>query len=591
MRNASMIDKCRRILLLHPLDSLDGGTWGGERFDLVIDLGFASSFVYDECSRRLGTRVISIYQFAGQAEGFRWVDQVLDPGRGRLLDRQGIDWWETLGVHSYQDLQILYLFSQLRPEIDGDNAEFMATRPHLFTRMVEQILQKSVRYLQSAGSISRASHMLRSALRLQPAQIVEIAFDKWDTGYRFRRHVTKHKRAALMDPTVLLPSAYSNVTRSALAYAAQLPHRQFLLATTRRSAIPGQLPDNVTATPLSAYGVSSKAIRAETEELVKAWRVLKSTMSSSDEFRHAANAGLWDYFPAHLEHGLRLREAWMSLLASEPIKGVLCGDDLNYHTRLPLMLAHHSGLNAVYCSHGALDGGFLFKMPAAESFLVKGEMEKDYLQSSRAIEPEKIMIGAPGKRTLVNAERRRAEALVFFSQPYEVDGGRADEIYREILPRLCSAAHRAGHKVIVKLHPFESRQARKALAASILPADVYEQLEVIGAFPPEEVMARAWCGVTVDSSIAVECTLSGIPFFICGWLDFGGMGYMRQFARYGVGHVLPGPGSIERIPEVVADYRVDVATLDRLWHPLNPIELDRVLFGSRRAGTPNPCVS
>jgi len=55
--------------------------------------------------------------------------------------------------------------------------------------------------------------------------------------------------------------------------------------------------------------------------------------------------------------------------------------------------------------------------------------------------------------------------------------------------------------------------------------------------------------------------------------------------------VLPGPGSIERIPEVVADYRVDASALERLWHPLNPIELDRVLFGSRRAGTPNPCVS
>jgi len=581
-----------RVLFLHPEDVPWQGEWAGHRWDLIVDLGFASSYTYEEWSRRLGTRVIGICQFAGQQEGYRWIDDIFERGRGRLLDRMGIDWWEMLAMESHHDLRLLYLLNQLRPEIADDNIELTASRPHLFTRLLEQTLGVPVRCFQRAsrGAISRAVHMLRSARKLRPAQIAEIAFDKWDPGYGLRRHVAKHRRAKLVDPAVLLPSAYSNVTRSVLAYAAQLPHRRFLLATTRRSALPEHLPNNVAVTPLAAYVLHVGALQDEAAELRKAWEVFRSTMRSEvEEFRHAGNAGVWNYFPAHLEHGLHLREAWRHMLDREPITGVLCGDDLNYHTRLPLILAQRSHLNAVYCSHGALDGGFLSKMPLADSFLVKGEMESDYLQSARGIEPERIVVGAPGRNTFADSKDRSDEALVFFSQPYELEAGRVDQIYRELLPPLQSVARRSGHRLIVKLHPFESKQVRKALVASVLPADVREEVEIIDNVSPEQVIARTWCGVAVDSSIAVECALRQVPFFLCGWLDFGGMGYLRQFARFGVGQVLNTPESIEHIPEMVADYRADPAALERLWHEADPVQLDEVLFGRHPVRLPDPC--
>ena len=65
--------------------------------------------------------------------------------------------------------------------------------------------------------------------------------------------MTKHRRAQLKEPVMLLPSAYSNVTRTVLAYAAQLRDRRFLLATTRRSGETNDLPANVASVPLSAY--------------------------------------------------------------------------------------------------------------------------------------------------------------------------------------------------------------------------------------------------------------------------------------------------------------------------------------------------
>jgi hypothetical protein len=425
--------------------------------------------------------------------------------------------------------------------------------------------------------------MLRSVRKFRPAQIAEIAFDKWDPCYEMRRHVYKHSRARIVEPVVLLPSAYSNVTRSSLAYAAQLPNRRFLLATTRHNAMPNQLPENVTVVPLAAYVSAQDSARAEAAEIIHAWEMLLLALQEeAEEFRQGARVGLWDHFPMLLGEGLRLRDAWKNLLECEPVKGVLCGDDLNYYTRLPLILAYRTGLNAVYCSHGALDGGFLFKMPLADSYLVKGEMERDYLQRARAIEPEKIFVGAPGRNAGASERDRGGGALVFFSQPYESEGGRADAVYRELLPYLCSAASRSGGKVVVKLHPFESMWDRTSLAASILPASALSQVEFVAGIPPEEVMSRAWCGITVDSSAAVECALRKIPFFLCGWLDFMGMGYLQQYARFGVGRVLNAPAEIEDIPRMVADYRADPAALDRLWHKADPVQLDEIMFGTRQ---------
>ena len=573
-----------KVLLLHPEDSPTQGAWAESRWDLIVDLGFASAYTYEEWCRRLGVRVLSIHQFAGQGESYRWVNEVIEGGRGRLFDRMGLDWWEILAVLRYQGLQAMFLLKQLRAEIDDDAKEIAASRPHLFSRLVEQILGRRVKYfeLESRNPIRRATRMVRAARQFPLKQIVEIAFDKWDASYRVRRHVTRANRARLDDPVVMMPSAYSNVTRTVLAYAAQLPHRRFLLATTRRSAIPASLPTNVTSTSLAAYAQPSSRTRAEAEELKKAWEDFhRNVLQEVVDLRDASKTGLWDSFPAELEQGLQLREAWKHLLESEPVKGVLCGDDHNYFTRLPLILAQRGGLEAVYCSHGALDGGFLFKMPTAHVFLVKGEIERDYLQHARAIEPEKICVAAPGSN---RCEERDASVkigadLVFFSQPYEVDGGRADAIYRELLPRLLSVAQRSGRRLVIKLHPFESQQGRRTLMNSIVPRDRLEQVEIVSGVPAEQIIKRAWCGVAVDSSVAVECTLKGVPFFLCGWLDSSGLGYLRQFARFGAGRVLQTPDSIEQIPDMVNEYRANPAVLEKLWHEGDPRQLEQIMFG------------
>lgn len=581
-----------RVLFLHPEDIPWQEPWARQSWDLIVDLGFASRRTYDEWGRRLGARVLSLHEFNGETESLRWVNQFIERGRGRLLDRMGLDWWEILSMESHQDLQAFYLFQQVRKEVGTSRTELSASRPHRLIRIAEQVFRHPVRSLGSghAGPIHRVTRKLNAVRNLRWAQISEIALDKWDSRYQLRRRWTK-RATALPTSVVLIPSAYFNVTRSALAYASQLPNREFLLVTTRRGAVPNQLPANAVMKSLAAY-VSSRPIDPdEAMELTKAWQAFLQTMiAQAEEFHSAADAGVWDYFPTHLAHGIFLRGAWTRLLDAEPVAGVLCGDDLNYHTRLPLMLAQRRGLNAVYCSHGALDGGFLFKRPSAETYLVKGEMEGDYLQRVTTIPRGEIVVAAPGKNASNTVLDQNRDALVFFSQPYEVLKGRTDAIYAELLPRLCSVAHSSGKKLVVKLHPFESRRARQKLVNAIVPTHMQVHVEILDSIAPEAVMARAWCGVTVDSSVAVECSLRKIPFFLCGWLDFSGFGYLRQFERYGVARVLQSPEEVEQIPQMVADFQFLPETLQRLWRESNPAQLDELMFGARPSQL-TPCAS
>jgi hypothetical protein len=139
---------------------------------------------------------------------------------------------------------------------------------------------------------------------------------------------------------------------------------------------------------------------------------------------------------------------------------------------------------------------------------------------------------------------------------------------------------------LIKLHPFESRKAREKLVNSILP-DARGHVEIVDG-PLEEVMGRAWCGLTVDSSVAVECALSRIPFFLCGWLDFMGMGYLQQYARFGAAEILKSPVEIDQIPQMVANFVPSPETLRNLWCEGEPAKLDEIMFGAQSVRV-TPC--
>jgi hypothetical protein len=583
-----------RVLLLHPEDGPLQAECAGSRWDLIVDLGYAGASVYQEWSRRTGSRVITLHQFGSQ-QSYRWVKQGLAAGQGRLLDHMGLDWWEILAPCGYQDHQALYLVEQLRRELGPGPVELVATRAHSYVALLSLVTGWPVRCLVATPSTGPrlVSRILAAVQELRPTQMIEIAFDKWDPRYEVRSRLTKHRRAQLKEPVMLLPSAYSNVTRTQLSYAAQLRDRRFLLAATRRSGESKDLPANVTSVSLSAYAEASANTKIETAELIAAWNALQTELGQVEEFRHRIQAHLWDYFVPQLQNGLRLRDAWRVLMSSEPVSGVLCADDLNYHTRLPLIMARSAGCRAVYCYHGALDGGLLFKRSYADLNLVKGEMERDYMLQVSDIEPERVEIAAPAEDRAMgrtsSADIPSGE-IAMFSQPYEIGGGRAGEIFREILRPLVAVAQQLNRRVIVKLHPFESGRGRARLLRSVLSRDELNRVEISRA-PASEILPRTFFGIGLDSSVAVECAQREIPYFLCGWLDFSGFGYMRQFARFGVGMLLDAPDQILSIPQRLAEFKPDGSKIQRFWQPVDDLRLDQLLFGTSGVLTSTKCAS
>jgi hypothetical protein len=100
-------------------------------------------------------------------------------------------------------------------------------------------------------------------------------------------------------------------------------------------------------------------------------------------------------------------------------------------------------------------------------------MERDYLTRMCMVPPEQLVIGGPAsvEDTAEPVSRAfPASWLVFFTEPYQTGAWRADEVYRDLLPRLCSLAQTCGHRLVFKLHPFESiRSIRRLLRRYLRP--------------------------------------------------------------------------------------------------------------------------
>ena len=572
-----------KILLLHPDDIPWRGSWSSTQWDQVIDLAYAGPEIYEQWTTRCGSLVRSIHEFAGECQSNASIKEVLDPGRNQLVDRMGLDWWEILAVLRFHELQALYLLQQLRDEL-GSNVEYYTTRPSMFTDLLGSMIGSAVPTYQAAPSRMQAlARSVRSARNLRPEQITEITFDKWDSSYSIRRWLARSRHAHCKNPVVLLPSAYSNVTRLLLAYAEDLTQRHFLLASTRRSGTSKNLPSNVAAISLAAYALPPKASEQEEIELLHKWSDFEhQTLARTNGLRHARDAGIWRNFPEQLRCGIRLRDAWYELMKTEPVSAVLCADDLNHYTRIPLMLARNMGLRAVYCCHGALDGGMLFKQPSANRYLVKGEMERDYLLRCSTVDPELIEIGAPSTYSPQNGRSRHANRrdIVFFSQPYEVLAGRTREIYRELLPKLCALATVSGRRIKVKLHAFEGVNSRSRTLRSVLAESEMSLVQLVDRKSLDSLLSDAWCGIGIDSSVAVECALAGVPYFLCGWLDYSGFGYGQQFARYGAGRMLHSASELAEIPAIVANWREP--DLNGLAQTIDTEVLDALLFSHNK---------
>lgn len=569
-----------RVLLLHPHDNFDSLS-PDQHWDAVVDLGRAPDSFYQEQSALLGCRVDSVFDLASEIEDLKSWRPLFKCGLGTVVDHLGIDWWDVISCLLQPEMQDIRLALRLAERLKGCR-ELSATRPSTIGEALRIHLGIPIHILQKKSNHSLMSGIFRrgrAAADLGFVQARQVVYDKYDPHYRWRSklNAAPHQRAG-STPVVLLPTAYSNVTKTALSYARLLPEQKFLLVVARESAAASSIPANVLTARLAAFTTKRKN-SDELDELKGKWEAMEQSLQEHPVFRLSVQTGIMRKGSAWLSRGISIRNAWQNVFEKREVIGCLCADDSNPYTRIPLLLADGRGMPAVACHHGALDCRMASKNLRFSTYLAKGEMERDFLERVCEVDHARVLIGAPGLRTSKNLQGWNPDApwITFFSEPYETDLWRVEAIYRQVLPLLCEAARRSRKSVVVKLHPFESVKQRRRLVGRCLSDEDLQVITIIDGPLSSEILAKTWCAVTVESTVAFECAAIGIPSFLCGWLRNPYAGYVGQYVRFGVGTLLSSPDDLLHISDYMRAHTCDRPPSGPMVQEISTSTLSRVL--------------
>ncbi len=559
-----------KVLVLHPQDGLTSAVCRGG-YDLVVDLGRAPSATYEGWSQQAGCPVIGLSDFADADGDLSRTRSQMQLGANYLIDRMGIDWWSVLSPEIAPQLQQLILIQRLAKHISKD-CDVCSSRSDYRSAALHGILGGRLINLEGSfrGVTRRLRHYSEVASKFNSTQIFQIAQDKFDKEHAIRRRLAR-RGSGSTQPSILLPSAYINVSRTALSFAALLPDEPFLLVCARDSAKVQDLPENVRMISLNSF-FDAPDLR-ELSSLLDVWATLKTRLvSSAPEYRSAAAVGVFDRIPSLIQWGTTIRDAWRRLFEWENVRACFCADHNNPYTRIPLLLAKHAGVPALACHHGALDAMMATTTHDADFYVAKSEMERDYMTRVCGISQEKVVAVRPaGRQRSLRLPEQDRPWLVFFSEPYEVSSWRMDEVYGELLPQLCSLSETCRLKLVFKLHPFETVKNHRKLLRRHLPSEKARQIEIISGPISQELWQNTRFALTAQSSVAPECAERDIPIFLCGWLRDPFCGYVQQFQRFGVGHLLETVPQITDIPSLLES---QPANFEARQNPPNKIGAD-----------------
>lgn len=152
-----------------------------------------------------------------------------------------------------------------------------------------------------------------------------------------------------------------------------------------------------------------------------------------------------------------------------------------------------------------------------------------------------------------------------------------EEVYRDLLPKLWSLAESRGLKLVFKIHPFESVKGHRRMLRRYLPRQEAE-IGVIAGAPSAQLWRNIRFALVVQSTVALQCVSLGIPVFLCSWLRDSSSGYVEQFSRFGVGHVLESADELSQIPHLLEMRAKTVAMRHNLWETMDPAKLRDLLL-------------
>ncbi len=512
------------------------------RWDQVIDLGISGAHTYDRWGEFFQCPIADL---GFQRVAADLVRDALGAGPGFLLDEHGIDWWEVISMRHVQQIYRIVALQERASNISADDEVFVS-RYGFDSRVLENLLRRTVPCFSRGTRFSqKLGHLYNLSRQLTYSQIKQISWDKYDTEHRIRALLAPKKMRS-KNPVILLPTAYVNVTRTALAYAETFRDNIFLLVAARSSGWAKTLPKNVEQSDLASYAQGQIDLD-EYGELCAKWENLRSRLRSHPVLAALVASGATDSFDRALRQWLVVRNAWLNVFNVELVDGVLSCDDVNPYTHIPGLLAKSRGISWVSAHHGAFDGHYLVKQAQADVLLAKSEMEQDYLVRACRVPEDRVRVSAPISEAL-DGRQKSESSIVFFSEDYEASGARTEEFYQDVLPPLLKLAKVHGKELVVKLHPAESLRDRRRLLKKVLPRLERRAVRMMDGPLTDKLMGKIWFGCTGVSTAALDCAMQGVPVFLCGWLENWPFGYLEQFAAYRVGMKLLRPDEIAQIP-------------------------------------------
>jgi hypothetical protein len=297
----------------------------------------------------------------------------------------------------------------------------------------------------------------------------------------------------------------------------------------------------------------------------------------------AETLGIFEYGSQVMRWALAARDAWIRLFDSENIAGCLSADDVNPYTSLPIFIGAQRSIPTLAVHHGALDYRMSMRPTCADFYLAKGDLEYDYLLETCHVDPGRVVMGGPSYVSPAPITSTNKPWLVFFTEPYGTSGWRIENVYEDLLPHLIALSRRCKLDLVFKLHPFESIKGHKNLVKKFLFRDDFNKIQWIAGPTTIELWNNVKFGMTVESTIALECMIRQIPIFLCTWLRSAYGSYPQQYARFGVGHILNAPNEMKEIPRLLAgSKKCESAAAGRIWQTMKPAELQRLLSGNHR---------
>src|ERR1035438_2785915 len=162
-----------RVLLLQPEDSPERGPWSRQHWDLIVDLGKSSLFSEEKWARQCGGRVLRADSFRHGIADRRHVREMFSAGRGRLVDEEGLDWWDLMSLLVAPYALILPALLSVAKEI-GPSSELWATRPGGVAEIVALALRRPLETFEPSGlarTAARAMHYAGLVRRFSAAEV------------------------------------------------------------------------------------------------------------------------------------------------------------------------------------------------------------------------------------------------------------------------------------------------------------------------------------------------------------------------------------------------------------------------------------